>query len=123
MQIVLEHMSQVSGYLRAAHTAFLTSTPLSDRLKLQYLAAEMEKANRVPPVEFFDNFFPQDFFFCEKESKCTMFSHFLAAYKVKCGVHCALLSLSLQFDFFCQAHIQSRTPVSVSWDNYRAQNV
>ena len=83
----------------------------------------MEKANRVPPVEFFDNFFPQDFFFCEKESKCTMFCHFLAAYKVKCGVHCALLSLSLQFDFFCQAHIQSRTPVSVSWDNYRAQNV
>ena len=43
--------------------------------------------------------------------------------QVKCGVHCALLSLSLQFDFFSQAHFQSRTPVSVSWDHYRAKNV
>ena len=80
MQIVLEHMSQVSGYLRAAHTAFLTSTPLSDRLKLQYLAAEMEKANRVPPVTFSDHFFSQDFLICEKQSKFTMFCHCLAAY-------------------------------------------
>ena len=99
-------MSQVSGYLRAAHTAFLTSTPLSDRLKLQYLASEMEKANRVPPVTFSDQFFFKIFLSAKSKvnSQCfvTAWLPTRKRLQVKSGVHCTLLSLSLQFDFFSQ---------------------